>query len=350
MKKVDILRLEKKIGRRLFKERRIFNRCLRGGGKRRRLKEESRERRRSPRANAGVCKRNDPWCENRLLYKKEKAHVKVQETETMGYGLFATKDFRKDEVVIRMVEPTTASTFYKNIYALPWTKKENEKRNYIIRLVGNKVCHKKTVCKITVDGNPVDIKKGKVKGIIKINNNKRCAELEEQYEDDPLFIVVSKPSPANLKNAKKMKKALLEKTFKKVAKITKRLGKLKKARKDTQKIQKDLKETKEEFKKIKSTHFSKHAKKENFSHCIVPLPDDAAIRDGDGGKVFYDNTFIDMNHNPLWYRINHNKNPNVEVRTTGAGGQGPKFVCIKEIKKDEQIFFDYGVTSPKWNN
>jgi hypothetical protein len=84
--------------------------------------------------------------------------------------------------------------------------------------------------------------------------------------------------------------------------------------------------------------------------CTVPLPNDAGIRDGDGRTVIYDNAFVDMNHIPLWYRINHSCRPNLEIRTTGRGGSGVKFVATRNIRDGEQLFFNYGLTPSAWNH
>jgi len=292
MIKKDIYRLEKKLNRRLLPERREFNRALIAGDrvsarvkkqKNKKARRSSQKARRSSRGNKGVCKRDDPWCENRVYYKQEKKGVIAKKTKKMGYGLFAKRDFLKGEVVIRMVEPTTApkylNTYIKN--TVPWTKEKNQ-GNFTIRRDGNKKCKNvqcQACCSITVNNSQVGgAKHGKVKGTITVKNKKRCQDLKMQYGDDDPFFSIKK-------------------------------GK-----------------------------------------CVVPLPDDAAIRDGDGSSVAYDNTFTDMNHIPLWYRINHSSSrPNLEVRTTGAGGTGVKFVAIRPIKKDTQLFFDYGVTPAEWN-
>ena len=80
--------------------------------------------------------------------------------------------------------------------------------------------------------------------------------------------------------------------------------------------------------------------------CIVPLPDDAAINSGEGNVVYYDNSFTDLLHIPLWYRINHSiHDTNAEV----TSGNQVKWVALRDIKKGEQIFFNYGWVPDEWN-
>ena len=256
--KEAILALERKLGRRLLTKRRELNQRILSGG-----------RRSSSRKTCN--RRTDPWCMNRRKYMEETSNVVVKQTPHMGKGLFAARNIKKDEVVIRMEEPVSTSKQANRMLPelIPWKH---------VRINGNQGMRISTYAGFGL---------GKVVGTISINNEKDCTTIEALYENDPHFV-------------------------------------------------------------------------NSTTGCVAPLPDDAAINTGEGNVVYYDNTFTDIKHVPLWYRINHKpsrtktntrKKRNRQFANTEvhADGRSVTWKATSNIKKGSQIFFDYGVTPPEWN-
>lgn len=255
MTKHDILTLEKKLGRRLLKERRAFNQRTLTGGRRSLRKKCNR--------------REDPWCMNRREYQHERSQVVVRQTPNMGKGLFAAQNIKKGTVVIRMEEPVSTSKQVNRLSSnlVPWE---------YVRINGNQGMHIYTYAGIGI---------GKVVGTVSMDAIK-CKQISPLYENDPFFV--------NTKTG-----------------------------------------------------------------CVAPLPDDAAISTGEGNVVYYDNTFTDISHVPLWYRINHKSSKTKNTEKTRnrdfantevhANGRSVTWKATENIKKGRQIFFDYGVTPPEWN-
>jgi hypothetical protein len=251
-------------------------------------KKKKSEPRRSSRKSKGVTKDKDPWFENRIFYEEEKKWVEPKKNETTfgGYGLFAKRDFFKGDIVIRMVEPVTAPT------------------------VSNTMARNRVPWTLAESGdNSVDF-------VIRRDGNQKCNKGKCKTCCN---IVVGN------------------------AQYGTKFGKVR--GKVTIKNNKRCRNLKEQY--VDDSLFQMKSKKRK--QCSVPLPNDAAIRDGDGSTVIYDNAFTDMNHIPLWYRINHSCRPNLEIRTTGQGGTGVKFMATRHIAEGEQLFFDYGVTPDEWN-
>lgn len=77
----------------------------------------------------------------------------------------------------------------------------------------------------------------------------------------------------------------------------------------------------------------------------LKLPELAGIHKFD--KVKYDPKFTDPKNPPKWYRLNHSGNPNAIMKSKG------KFlywVPLRDIKKGEEIKFDYKEPDPTWQD
>ena len=76
----------------------------------------------------------------------------------------------------------------------------------------------------------------------------------------------------------------------------------------------------------------------------LKIPDDAGMYENNSIK--YDPTFTNPKKPPKWYRLNHSFSPNAEIKSKG---KLVYWTPLRDIKKGEEIKFDYGQADPSWS-
>ena len=85
------------------------------------------------------------------------------------------------------------------------------------------------------------------------------------------------------------------------------------------------------------------AKQWNKYYTKKGLPSDAGLHFFN--YVIYDPTFT-KDHTPRWYRLNHSFKPNVKFHKAGTK---VLWKTLRNIKKGEELRFNYGDADPSWD-